>query len=106
MALLANQADNQIIVTTHSPYILAAYNNLLYAHQLGHKTEQTQDQVAQVVDPLLWLDSDRLGAYMVENGGIRDILDPDNHLIYSAEIDRASEIIVDTFNQLFDLDDE
>ena len=106
VALLANQADNQIIVTTHSPYILAAYNNLLYAHQLGHKTEQTQDQVAQVVDPLLWLDSDRLGAYMVENGGIRDILDPDNHLIYSAEIDRASEIIVDTFNQLFDLDDE
>ena len=109
MALLANQSENQVIVTTHSPYILAAYNNLLYAHQLGHKTGQTPDQAAQVseiVDPLLWLNPDRLGAYMVENGGVREIVDPENHLIYSAEIDRASEIIVDTFNQLFDLDDE
>jgi ABC-type cobalamin/Fe3+-siderophores transport system ATPase subunit len=107
VALLANQSDNQVIVTTHSPYILAAYNNLIYAHQLGHKNGQIQDsKVSDIVDPLLWLDSDRLGAYMLENGSIREIIDPENHLIHSAEIDRASDIIVDTFNRLFNLDDE
>ncbi|MFM7370804.1 MAG: AAA family ATPase, partial [Sphaerospermopsis kisseleviana] len=41
IALLANQAANQIILTTHSPYILSSFNNLLYAHQLGlQKSEQ------------------------------------------------------------------
>jgi predicted ATPase len=32
IALLANQNENQVIVTTHSPYILSSFNNLLYAY--------------------------------------------------------------------------
>jgi len=103
IALLANQANNQIIVTTHSPYILSAYNNLLYAHKVG---QRNQESVSKAVDPLLWLNAKHTAAYILENGEIRSIVDPDSKLIYSAEIDRASEIIVDIFNQIFDVDDE
>ncbi|MGB0562054.1 MAG: AAA family ATPase [Spirulinaceae cyanobacterium] len=103
IALLANQSDNQIIVTTHSPYILAAYNNLLYAHNLG---EHKREEIANIVNPLLWLDSNQIGSYILENGQSRSLIDQETHLIHSAEIDRASEIIVDIFNQLFEHDDE
>jgi len=101
IALLANQANNQIIVTTHSPYILAAYNNLLYAHKVGQHDEES---ISEIVDPLLWLDADRVAAYILEDGGIRSIVDPESKLIHSAEIDRASEIIVDVFDRIFDFD--
>jgi len=36
----------------------------------------------------------------------RSIIDSDMGLIESAEIDKASDIIIDTFNQFFELDDE
>ena len=102
IALLANQNDNQILLTTHSPYILSSFNNLLYAHSIG---KNKLDAVAKVVDPHLWVNPDRLDAYILEDGTARTIVDREEELIQSAEIDRASNIIVDTFNQLFDLED-
>ena len=35
IGLLANLYHNQIIKTTHRPYILSAFNNLLYAYQVA-----------------------------------------------------------------------
>jgi ABC-type multidrug transport system ATPase subunit len=102
IALLANQAANQIILTTHSPYILSSFNNLLYAHQLGL---QKSEQVEEIVNHNLWIDPHRLNAFIVEQGTTRSILDSEMGLIESAEIDRASEIIVNTFNQLFEIED-
>jgi predicted ATPase len=101
IALLANQSENQIILTTHSPYILSSFNNLLYAHQLGL---QKPEEVEEIVHHNLWVDPDRLNAFIVEQGTNRSIMDSEMGLIESAEIDRASEIIVNTFNQLFELE--
>jgi predicted ATPase len=109
IALLANQNDNpaneynnQILLTTHSPYILSSFNNLLYAHKIGM---DKAEEVAAVVDPHLWIRASRLDAYILEDGTARTIVDREMGLIQSAEIDRASNIIVDIFNQLFDLED-
>ena len=98
----ANEYDNQILLTTHSPYILSSFNNLLYAHKIGM---DKAEEVTAVVDPHLWIRSSRLDAYILEDGTARTIVDREMGLIQSAEIDRASDIIVDTFNQLFDLED-
>jgi predicted ATPase len=103
VSLFANHNKNQILLTTHSPYILSSFNNLLYAHKLGIGEEKKE--VADIVDPHLWINSDRLDAYILEDGTARTIVDREMGLIQSAEIDRASNIIVDTFNQLFDLED-
>ncbi len=103
VSLFANHNRNQILLTTHSPYILSSFNNLLYAHKLGMGEEKKE--VADIVDPHLWINPDRLDAYILEDGTTRTIFDREIGLIQSAEIDRASNIIVDTFNQLFDLED-
>jgi len=103
VSLFANHNKNQILLTTHSPYILSSFNNLLYAHKLG--VEEDKKEVANIVDPHLWINPDRLDAYILEDGTARTIVDREMGLIQSAEIDRASNIIVDTFNQLFELED-
>jgi predicted ATP-dependent endonuclease of OLD family len=103
ISLFANYSKNQILLTTHSPYILSSFNNLLYAHKLGNGEDKKE--VADIVDPHLWISPDRLDAYILEDGTARTIVDREMGLIQSAEIDRASNIIVDTFNQLFDLED-
>lgn len=107
IALLSNQAvnanANQIILTTHSPYILSSFNNLLYAYQLGLKKPE---EVESIVNRNLWIAPDRLNAFMVEQGTARSIVDSEMGLIESAEIDRASDIIVNTFNELFELEDK
>ncbi len=102
ISLFANYSKNQILLTTHSPYILSSFNNLLYAHKIGM---DKAEEVAAVVDPHLWIRASRLDAYILEDGTARTIVDREMGLIQSAEIDRASNIIVDTFNQLFDLED-
>lgn len=103
IALLANQTHNQVLLTTHSPYILSSFNNLLYAYNVGSRQPE---QVERVVNRHFWLNPNRLDAYILEDGKARSIFDAEMGLIESAEIDKASEIIVNTFNQLFDLEDE
>jgi predicted ATP-dependent endonuclease of OLD family len=103
ISLFANHNKNQILLTTHSPYILSSFNNLLYAHKLGNGEDKKE--VADIIDPHLWINPDRLDAYILEDGTARTIVAREMGLIQSAEIDRASNIIVDTFNQLFDLED-
>lgn len=103
LALFANASENQLIITTHSPYILSALNNLLYAYRLG---QQKADDVSQVVPQFTWINPGRLEGYMVSNGKIRSILDKESGLLETAAIDSASEIIIDIFNKLFDLDDK
>ena len=103
IALLSNQDENQIILTTHSPYILSSFNNLLYAYQLGL---EKPEEVESVVNHNFWIHSDKLNAFMVNEGTAYSIMDSEMGLIKSAEIDKASEIIVNIFNQLFELEDE
>jgi AAA15 family ATPase/GTPase len=103
ISLLANQKNQQVIVTTHSPYILVALNNLLYAHKLGkNKPKET----AEKINPLLWVDVNRLAVYMIENGTNRDIVDHGLEMISTEEIDSASRILNNEFDYLFNLGDE
>lgn len=102
IALLGNVSQNQIVITTHSPYILSSLNNLLYAHRIGNdKPEQT----GAVVEPKLWLDPARTDAFFVSDGVAQDIKDQETGLIRAEMIDSASEDINRTFESLFNLDE-
>jgi len=91
---------NGLVLTTHSPYILSAINNLLYAWQIGSRDRSCREKVKTVVDPRLWLNPQEVGAWYVEDGKIRSILDPELRLIRAEEIDGASSLINQTFDAL------
>lgn len=104
IALLANQNGNQVFITTHSPYLLTSINNLIYAYQVG---EKHPEKVSEIIDKQLWLSPEKIKAYFVggkdNKGRIRDIIDEELKIIRVEEIDTASRINNDKFDQLFDL---
>lgn len=104
IALLANQNGNQVFITTHSPYLLTSINNLIYAYQVG---EKHSEKVSEIIDKQLWLNPEKIKAYFVggkdNKGRIRDIIDEELKIIRVEEIDTASRINNDKFDQLFDL---
>lgn len=105
ITLLANVNDNQVFITTHSPYLLTSLNNLVYAYQVGQKHPE---KVSEIVNKQLWLNPDKLQAYFVggkdNQGKIRSIIDPNLRIIQTEEIDSASSINNHEFDQLFDLE--
>jgi ABC-type polar amino acid transport system ATPase subunit len=100
---LNTHKDNQLVITTHSPYILTAFNNLIYAHQVGQKKEK---EVSEIIPNEMWIDPTRVGAYFVDEGKARDIVDPELNLIKAEEIDSASDQMSQQYSKLFDLDYE
>lgn len=101
IALLSNQKRSQVIITTHSPYILAAFNNLILAHKVGGVNENI---VAPKINKLTWLDYEKVYAAIVKSGTITDILDDELKIIQSEHIDSASSIINEEFDFLYSME--
>jgi predicted ATPase len=101
LCLLSNLNTNQIIITTHSPYILSSLNNFIYAGKLGITKAS---EVAKYVNKKTWIKSEKVSAFYIENGILANIIDEELQLIKVEEIDKASYIINEQFNHLFDLD--
>ena len=101
IALAANKDGNNVIITTHSPYILSSINNLLYAKEVG---KNHPEKVEKIVDRSLWLDYNRVMTYFVDNGGVRPIMDQEMKMIKSEEIDSASRIINEQYSNLADIE--
>lgn len=91
--------DYQLTITTHSPYTLTAINNLLYAYQVGFQHEEVKDIVPQA----LWLNPDDVGAWYVENGTIKSIIDEETKLIKAEKIDGISEVLNAEYDKIMDV---
>ncbi len=105
IGLLANINNNQIVVTTHSPYILSSFNNLLYAYQIGtNKVGIEKEAVESIVNNNVWIDPNRTSAYFISENHCESIFDEELKLIQAEKIDSASSIINNKFNDLFNLD--
>lgn len=103
ISLLSNINDNQVIVTTHSPYILAALNNLIYANKVASKSETS---VKKVITKQIWQNLDNISAFKVEGGSLYDIADNDLGILKLEEIDIASREINEEFDKLYSLDNK
>lgn len=100
LCLYAAIPEQQMVITTHSPYVMSSLNNHLLANEIG----QNNEKVATVIDPKCWLDERRVSAYFVEKGTITDIFDRDEGMIDPSCIDRASFTINEDFDRLLDME--
>ena len=105
VALLFNTTDSQVMITTHSPYILSSVNNLLYAGKLG-KTKN--GKVNALIDSKLWIDVDRTDAMYVHRPGTppESIMDREQAMIKVERLDEISEVINAEFDKLMDIEFE
>lgn len=100
ITILANSKHSQTIITTHSPYVLAALNNLLKAHDVG---QIYRERVSNIVDSLLWVNSKRLFVGYLDEGKIIEILDQETNLISHDLLDQVSNDIMNSFDDLLEI---
>jgi hypothetical protein len=107
MAALFNRARTlQGLVTTHSPYVAASLNNLLYAGQLGVESDAARKaQVGAIVPEGCWLSAEDFRAYRLGDGQVTSAMDPETQLIQADVIDSASNETGAVFDRLVELDD-
>jgi hypothetical protein len=92
------------VITTHSPYILAAFNNLIKAGNIVKQNPGLKDAVCKEIPKSMHIDIERFSAYSLENGRAVSIIDKDTNLINADAIDSVSESIMEIFNTLQDIE--
>lgn len=90
---------NSTLITTHSPYILGATNNLLYANALSEKLDKKAIEAIVASEYQIHL----CDAYFVEKGKIESCFDAEYNLIKNEVIDGAAEEINIVFDKLIEL---
>jgi predicted ATP-dependent endonuclease of OLD family len=98
IALMSNIKSSQVVITTHSPYILASLNNLILASRVGLNNP---DEINKTMNKNLWINREKVFAAMVQNGVVEDIIDPELNIVQQERIDAVSEIINNDFDFLY-----
>lgn len=83
IALFAKTTGSEIIITTHSPYILSSLNMLLYAGENA--------QYAENIPEILRISPHTIAASFMDNKGCRNIMD--DYEIDMRDLDKVSELI-------------
>jgi hypothetical protein len=95
---------NQLLITTHSPYILTSLNNLMYAFEVGQKEPA---EVNKIIDNKYWLNPQDVSAYMLlPDGTCESIIQTDENgtLIKADKIDEISVKLNSEFDKLIKLE--
>ena len=107
--LLARTFNNQngkfqIIVTTHSPYILSSFNNLLEAGKIVRDKPQEKKSVNEIIPAYETLNPNDLIAYSVFKGQKKILLDEETNLISQNILDSVSDDLAIDFGKLLDIE--
>ena len=97
------KGENDLTVTTHSPYILSSCNLLLEAYKVAQQRPELADEIDKIVPRACWLNPDEFAAYYVADGTVKPITDERTHLIGGNELDAVSGDISDSFRRLLQL---
>ena len=105
-AMVYNQTDRETryFITTHSPYILTSLNNLIKADNVFKAKPDKEKEIEKVVDRDKWVSFDDVSAYFLEDGKLSDIMDYEYKQIKAEEIDRISDIIMEDYDKLLDIE--
>jgi AAA ATPase domain len=68
LVFLANaQPDSQVIITTHSPYVLTAVNNMLVAQKVAKQFPEKEDEIAAIYPQKFRIEGSQFAAYSLGN---------------------------------------
>ena len=102
--VLGGDRSRNLILTTHSPYIMSKLNVLLKAGQISRRKKKNKE-LGAIVDRKKWLQVSDVVAISIEDGVVKDIMDREEELIDAAFLDSISNITAMQFSELLDLED-
>lgn len=105
--------SQQFFITTHSPYILTAFNNLIQAQNTFTAIAESDrpepekkalyKELNNIVPVDRWLPFEHVSAYSLADGKLTNIMDYENRLIHAYKIDDVSDELSAVFDKLLDL---
>jgi hypothetical protein len=97
-------SDNRrnLVLTTHSPYVLSKLNTYLKAGVIGQNSDVAA-RVSDLVSRACWLTPKRTRVYGLANGTLKNLIGDDD-LIDGSYIDDISEDIARTFSALLEIE--
>jgi AAA domain, putative AbiEii toxin, Type IV TA system len=98
-----SQIGMSYAITTHSPYILSAFNNLIEAAQVAAAKPELKSEVAKLIPEQYWVKSSDLKAYCIHDGNLESIMDEETGLISANYLDSVSDTIGAEFDELLRL---
>lgn len=92
--------DN-IVITTHSPYILSTLNNLIYAYNIG---QEFREDVGAIIPSDVWVNYDDVAAYMLSEGTLVSMMDDELKQLKAEMIDEVSSELNEEYERLLDIE--
>jgi hypothetical protein len=99
----AKTLNQPITITTHSPYLLSSFNNLIMAGQLAKEKPELRKEIANIVPEKFWIEDGSLKAYSIQDGALSSILS-ESGLIDGEYLDSVSDTIGNEFDSLLRLE--
>lgn len=99
-----NKSKSKLIITTHSPYILASLDNLIQANNANLETKKNKkDIISNIIDEKLWVNFDAVESYYFSEGFANETLDSEFKNIGSSNIDDVSSKIAEEYENLLEI---
>lgn len=96
IGLIYNKKSHNFVITTHSPYILTAINNMILTSTVAK--EKNVEEMEPVIDTDYSINYEDVRAFTIRDGVLENILDEETRLIGTSIIDSVS----DDFDKVFD----
>ena len=101
-------AAANLVITTHSPYILSVFDNLIYTKDVYDRADdERKEKVAALVNPDAMISYDDIAAYSFDDHGIVTFInDSETRSTGAYALDAASNETANVFNELLAIDNE
>ena len=97
------KTGDDLLMTTHSPYVLSHLNLLLYAHQVAEQYSERTEEVNNLAPSWSRINPKEFAAYYVSENDVHSIVDADSGLIDSNALDEIAGDQADAFDNLIRL---
>ena len=95
--------NQPFVITTHSPYVLTSFNNLIEAGQAARNNPALKGEIAKIIPEQYWISEGDFKAYAIEDGNLKSILN-ESGFIEGNYLDQVSEVIGNEFDALLRLE--
>lgn len=103
-----NSSHSNLVITTHSPYILSVFDNLIYAKDVYDRADDShKEKVASLINADTMISFDDVAAYSFDDNGIVTYInDAEMRSTGAYALDLASTETANVFNELLAIDNE
>lgn len=103
-SIISTKRTTNLVITTHSPYVLAKVNNLIRAGTLAQgASKERRDRISTIIPTESWINPESIRAYAIINRKLVNIIDQDG-MIDGSYLDEVSGEASREYSQLLDLE--